>query len=316
MQRSFRRRMLSAAPALVLAGCGPFSTSPLALQGGRTDATFTSEALAPAGAFAHDAEAPAPPIAHGGLVFHASVTPSGSLPEAGEKNLMVQVRVQNPSAEEVALAVRGCTVWPEFHREPARSGAPVWVPEGECMQQPYELSIPAGGETVLGFLAYDVMLANALPDGRYFVVARVHLAEETLRLNAGSGDVRLDLAGMAYHVRVDRASGGGLAATVGVENRNPTPVHVEYGACAVGLELHADAAMAGRGHPLHHGYPCPDYLVVGPLRPGEVLAPREFEHRVTGGAARDVPAGEYHLAVTLRLNWRTYRFPAGTVRVR
>lgn len=118
-----------------------------------------------------------------------------------------------------------------------------------------------------------------------------------------------------YHVRVKEHAGGGLAARVRVENRNPGVVQLEFGACGVGLELHDDPDLTGNAIPLHHGRVCPAYLAGRRLGPGEVLEAREFEFSVSGSATRRVASGVYHLAVTLELNARTYRFPMGTVRV-
>lgn len=299
----------------VLAGCG-LLTAPLSLEeGSRAEATFTSGSLPPAGDFSMRTRSPGPPVEDGGVSLQAAVVPEDTALDAGTMGLSIQVRARNESAETVTLPVRGCTVWPEFYDHPDATGEPLWVPEGQCMQQPYVVVLAPGEEEVFHFLAYDGMLAHGLEDGRYHVVARFRHAGRTFRLDAGTADVRLRLPNMAYHVRVEEHAGGGLAAEVRVENRNPGVVQLEFGACAVGLELHDDPDLTGNAIPLHHGRVCPAYLASGRLGPGEVLEAREFEFSVSGSATRRVASGVYHLAVTLELNARRYRFPMGTVRV-
>ncbi|CAN5813832.1 hypothetical protein BH23GEM3_BH23GEM3_19920 [soil metagenome] len=301
-----------------LAGCGSLLTGPLSLEEGwRMEATFLSESLIPAANFARQAEAPPPAVEYGGVTLQASVVPVDTASDAGTMGLNIEVRARNTSAETVRLPVRGCTVWPEFHDGAERTGDPVWVPRGACAQAPYEVVLAPGEEHAFGFHAYDVMLAQGVEDGRYYVTARFHQRNETLRLSAGSADVRLRVPNLAFRIRVEEGLTGGLSARVRVENRNPGAVRLEYGACAVGFELHRDAELAGKGIPLYppRGHVCPDYLVIAGLAPGEVLEPREFEYRVSKRATQGVPRGVYHLAVTLNLNARTYRFPGGTVRV-
>lgn len=298
--------------AVVLAGCGSLLPGPIGVEEG--ERTFTSEALSSA-AFGHAVEASAGEVERGSVSFRALVVPRDTGLDQGAMSLVVRVEARNRSAAAVTLPVRGCTVWPEFHAAPERAGPPAWVPGGECAQAPYEVVLAPGEVRAFDFLAHDAMLAHGVEDGRYFVVAALRLADETLRLNAGSADVRLRLPGMAFHVRVDDRAGGGLAARLRVENRNPGPVHLEFGACAVGVELYRDAALKGEAIPLHHDLACPMYLAIRRLEPGQVLEARELRHEVSGRTVRGVPAGEYNLAVTLHLNWRTYRFPMGTVRV-
>ncbi|MBW3570411.1 MAG: hypothetical protein KY467_04835 [Gemmatimonadetes bacterium] len=299
----------------VLAACSSLLTGPLDLEGGRsTEATFSSESLIPGAGFARPAQSAAPAVAYGGITFQASVLPVDTALDAGTMGLRIQVRARNPSAETVRLPVRGCTVWPEFYDNPDGTGTPVWVPQGQCAQEPYDVMLAPGEEKVFDFLAYDVMLASGLEDGRYYIVARFHHADTTLRLHAGSADVRLRLPNMAYHVRVDDREGG-LWARVRVENRNPGPVRLEFGACAVGLELYQNADLTGDPIRLGADRVCPAYLAVRTLGAGAVLDAPEFEYRLSDRATRGVPRGAYHLAVRLELNARTYRFPMGTVRV-
>lgn len=300
----------------VLAACGHLPTTPLLLDGGRrVEATFTSGSLQPSVNFSRRAENPAPPVEYGGIMLEAAVVPVDTALDAGTMGLSIQVRAQNPSTETVTLPVRGCTVWPEFYDDPDRAGEPEWVPQGQCAQQPYEVVLAPGEEKIFHFLAYDVMLADGLEDGRYYVTAQFRHADKTIHLDAGSADVRLRLPNMAYHVQVEEHGGGGLSAQVRVENQNPGAVQLEFGACAVGFELYRNAEFAGNAIPLRTGMVCPAYLAIRKLEPGEVLEAPEFEHRVSDRATRGVPSGVYNLAVTLELNARIYRFPVGTVRV-
>lgn len=301
-----------------VAACGNLLTGPgaLSLEGGRSaEGTFKSGSLQPAGDFSSQPRIPGPPVEYGGISFQAFVLPVDTALDAGPMGLSVQVRARNESSEALTLPVGGCTVWPEFYDAPDPTSEPEWVPEGQCAQGPYEVVLEPGQEEIFHFLAYDVMLADGLEDGRYHVFARFNHADRTLRLDAGTADVRLRLPNMVYQVRVEEHGGRGLAAEVQVENRNAGVVQLEFGACAAGIELYENPELTGSPIALRHGRICPSYLAGRRLAPGEVLEVPEFQFSVSRSDIRHVPRGVYQLAVTLELNARTYRFPMGTVRL-
>jgi hypothetical protein len=288
------------------------------LEGGSLARTFDSAALVPAHAFAVSARSAAEPVEHAGLLYSAEVVPVRLQPHQAPTSLNVVVHVRNPSASPVSLTVNGCTVWPEFHA-PGQSvaGSPIWTPQGQCMQSPYTVELQPGGAHPFDFLAYDVMLAHGLEDGRYDVVARVNLPGVTLRLDAGTADVRLMVPNLRFHVRVDEDSGR-PAAAIRLENRNTDAVYLEWGHCAVGFELHAAADLSDTPQRIERERVCMDYLATGTLAPGADLEAKEFSYTPAAHSGRNagLRPGTYHLVVRLDLNWRAYRFPMGTLTVR
>jgi hypothetical protein len=299
--------------ALAIAACG---ASPFEVVGGRQDRTFISDSLVPQHAFALAPRLAAAPVEHDGLLYSARVVPVDADVGAGPMSLRIVVDVRNPGSDAVNLTVAGCTVWPEFY-QPHVGSEPVWVPQGTCAQAPYNVSIGAGETRSLDFLAYEVMLAHGLDDGRYAVTALFRLPHTTLRLDAGTADVRLYVPNLAFHVLVDEA-GGRPTATVRVENRNAVPVPLEWGNCAVGFELHRDADLADAPLRLERERVCLGYLAMDVVAAGAVLEAREFSYTPASHSGRnpELQPGTYHLVVALRLNWRTYRFPMGTLTVR
>jgi hypothetical protein len=313
--QSSRAVVAASITALVtLAGC---SASPFEVPGGSRQQTFLSEALLPADAFSRPVRAAAAPVEHDGILYSAAVVPSEAGLEAGPMSLRVVVHVLNPADSTVRLDVEGCTVWPEFRRSGSTHSVlhPHWTPYGQCAHAPYIVEIAAGATHSLSFLAYDVMLAHALEDGRYDVTALFRLRGTTLRLDAGTADVRLMVPNLAFHVGLEEQHGR-PTARVRVENRNPVPVRLEWGHCAVGFELHAHSDHSDAPQQLERERLCLDYLATGVIAPGETLDAREFTYTAQGARNPDVRPGTYHVVVTLRMNWRTYRFPMGTLVVR
>jgi hypothetical protein len=297
------------AAALVACG-GPLFDVP----GGGQEQTFTSESLLPAAAFARPLRAPAAPVAVDGLLYSADVQSTTMGPQNGPMSLVVRVHVRNPGPGAARLNVDGCTVIPEFRHAGSQQAEPDWTPAIGCAQAPYGVDIAAGATHTFEFLAYDAMLAAALEDGRYDVVARFRLPGRVLRLDAGTADVRLMVPNLAFHVSVDE-DGGWPGARVRVENRNDVSVGLEWGHCAVGFEVHERADRSDAPVALERERVCLMYLATGSIPAGGSLEAREFSYRASAQTGRNpaLRAGTYHLVVTLRLNWRTYRFPMGTL---
>jgi hypothetical protein len=288
------------------------------LAGGSLTRTFDSDALVPQHAFAASPRAAAEPVEHAGLLYSAEVVPVRLQPHQPPTSLNVVARVRNPTASAVSLTVNGCTAWPEFYA-PGQStaGHPVWMPQGQCRQAPYTVELQPGGDRAFEFLAHDVMLAHGLEDGRYDVVARVNLPDATLRLDAGTADVRLMVPNLLFHVRVDDDNGR-PAAAVRIENRNADAVYLEWGHCAVGFELHAAADLSDAPQRIERERVCMDYLATTTVAPGAELEAKEFSYSPASHAGRNsaLRPGTYQLVVRLDLNWRSYRFPMGTLTVR
>lgn len=311
--------VLAFAGLAAVAGCA----DPTGLRLGEESqsATFLSDALPTMpplhSLFTGPREDPAPAIDRYGVRLRAAVVPVDTALAAPPMGLRIEVTAANESDGPVSLPVRGCTVWPEVHGDPGRDGEPLWVPSGECMQQPHTVSLEPGEEHTFSFLAHDAMLAGALEDGRYYFTARFRHADETLPLEAGSADVRLRVPDLAFHVQVDDPREG-VRARLRVENRNPTPVHLEWGHCALGFELYRDPDLTDDPARLEEQRSCLDYLAIAVVEPGSSLEAEEFDYTAPGRSGRnpDLQPGEYHLVVTARLNWRTYRFPMGTITVR
>jgi hypothetical protein len=309
----FRRVMAAAAlpAAVLLVGCGK---DPYRIDLEAGEHTYQSDQVM-AGAYAGDPRAPAAPVAHAGLLYSARVVAVNGSVGAGPMSLRVIVDVHNPGGTAARLDVLGCTVHPEFHAAGAADPAP-WIPQLGCAQAPYSVQIAAGATRSFEFLAYDAMLSHALADGRYAVTARFRLPGTTLRLDAGTTDVRLYVPNLAFHVRVT-SDDGEPAARIRVQNMNPVRVNLEWGACAVWFELHATATGTGPGTLLESELACPLYLATGTVQPGAVLEASEFSRRAhRRNRNPQLAPGPYHLFVAFNLNWRTYRFPAGTIEVR
>jgi hypothetical protein len=310
------RSAVTAMFALVLAtAC---TESAFDLAGGSMARTFDSDALVPAHAFAATPRDAAEPVEHAGLLYSAEVVAVRLQPHQAPTSLMVVAWVRNPSASPVSLTVNGCTVWPEFHA-PGKSvtGDPVWTPQGQCGQAPYTVVLQPGGEHAFEFLAHDAMLAHGLEDGRYDVIARVNLPDITLRLDAGTADVRLMVLNLRFHVRVDEDNGR-PAARIRIENRNPDAVYLEWGHCAVGFELHAAADLSDAPQHIERERLCMDYLATTTVAPGAELEAKEFSYSPASHSGRnpELRPGTYQLVVRLDLNGRSYRFPMGSLTVR
>lgn len=260
-------------------------------------------------------EQPAPDTLVGSLLYGAFVDPVDTAVSDDPMDLWMRVRVTNPADTPATLPVRGCTVWPEVYDSPDRDAPPLWVPAGQCAEDPYSVGIEPGDSAELSFLAYDGMLGYALPDGRYYVTLRFRRATDSLRLDAGSADVRLRKPGLTYHVSLSQ-EGAAVHARVTVANANDVPVPLEFGACSLGIDVYRDVRRTQRLASWRGPYVCAGYLAIATLQPGDSLTAREFESDfVLGWLGGKVTPGVYYLAVQLGLNWRTLEFPLGVVSI-
>jgi hypothetical protein len=198
---------------------------------------------------------------------------------------------------------------------PARTGEPVWEPEGECAQAPYWLSLPPASEQELSFLAYDHMLAGALPDGRYYFNAVFREPDRTVVLNAGSADVRFDVPGLEHRVELgfDPARHDALLARVTLTNRNAVPVNLGWGDCALGLWLYREPDRSGV--PIWAGpRDCWGLLPAGQkLGPGDSTQPGEFTRSFAVSDILGKGGGLYYATVSAEYNSRIHEFPVGTM---
>ena len=254
----------------------------------------------------------------GALLYQAEVIPTETDVPFESPGLWIVVNVRNPTPDSAELRLQGCTVWPEAYASPARAEDPLWVPAGECMQQPLTSIVPPDATIQFPFLAHDVMLANALPDGRYYFTARFRRFNDTLALVAGSGDVRLRVPGLAYHVQARLEGRHAVRAEVSMENRNDERVQVTFGHCALGLTVYRDKDRTQLLRRWRAQDFCLSYLAGVDLAPGDSRQPDEWVHtfHVSKLAESGITPGRYHLSVSLRHNWRTYEFPVGSLFIR
>lgn len=256
-------------------------------------------------------ESPAPPRRIGELLYGARAIPEDTSLASEPMSLRIEVTVQNPTTEAVDLPVRGCTVLPRAYASPARLEPPVWIPVWGCAQAPYSRTIEPGGETEFSLQAHDAMLADGLPDGRYYWTAEFRSVGRTLELEAGSGDVRLRVPGLSYHVRVEGEGSNAVRAQVELTNRNDVVTRISYGACALSLRLYGDADRTRFIRDWRPPGVCQGYLAGADVPPGSSHAPSEFEARFPVETVEGLASGRYHLSVVLRHNWRSYEFPVG-----
>lgn len=249
----------------------------------------------------------------GSLYYGATVIPEDTVLGADPMSLWITVTVRNPTSEAVQLPVRGCTVWPRAYSTQERSGTPTWTPSGECMQAPHSVLIPGNSSENFFFLAHDVMLAGAFPDGRYYFTAEFRGEDETIQLKAGSADVRLREPGLEYEVSL-RSLGRGLEVDVGVVNRNDIAMVLQFGACSLTLDIYQDRNRTRTVGPWRGSTICEDYLGIATIPPGETSRAEEFSREFSVGELPELDPGRYFLTVNLRINWRTYSFPIGTMR--
>lgn len=276
------------------------------------DTTFFFE-YAPINSETYPQEEPAPPTLIDGLLYRATVTPEDTVLGSEPMDLWMYVTVQNPREQTVILPVRGCTVWPRVYATPDRSGAPVWTPQGQCLQANYSVSIDPGKTAEFPFLAHDAMLSSALPDGRYYLTLDFRGEEKTQEFRAGSADVRLREPGLEYSVSLipsDRS----VRVEVGVTNRNGVPIWLEYGQCSLSLALFRDLERTDLIGPWYATDYCEDYLAISTVGPGETLKAEEFGRDFSFDRVPVQGSGRYYLTVRLDLNWRTYDFPVGEMR--
>lgn len=314
------RLLLSAVTtAMVSSGCHDGILGPLggvALQSLDSTFQFTypdlgSDPLRPF-------EPPPPPRQIGPLLYQAVVVPEDTTLSSDPMRLWIKVIVENPMSEPVELRVEGCTVWPRAYATPARSRAPLWIPGGQCVQEPYTRTLLPAAATEFSFLAHDPMLAYGLPDGRYYFSADFRRANDILSLSAGSGDVRLRVPGLSYRVQVQRDGAHAVRAAVSITNLNDVPTRVTFGDCALSLMVYRDTERTDLVRYWHAKNVCLHYGAVRDIAPGASLERREFTStfRVETLTQEGLNADEYHLSVALSHNWRTYEFPVGVIEVR
>jgi hypothetical protein len=303
---------------LLATGCwdgvlGPFSGIELAafdstFQFVYTD--FNADSL-------HPVEPPPPEQQIGSLLYRASVIPDDTSLSSAPMSLWVRVNVQNATPDRIELPVVGCTVWPETYEGPQRAGKPLWVPQGECMQEPYSRFLGPGDTAQFSFLAYDVMLADAMPDGRYYWNAHLRRQSDTLILRAGSGDVRLRVPGLRYRVQVRLENRHVVRTQVVLTNLNQEVTRVTFGDCSLSLALYRDAERTELAHSWYAQDVCLDYLAVADIEADASLQPDEFTRLFQASRLADagLNARQYYLSVALSHNARTYEFPVGTMEI-
>lgn len=307
-------RSRSIAVLLVLmAGChDPFG---LSLAGDR-EATFVSDSL-PSYVDPTELTGPVveaePAVEVDGLIYQSAVVPTDTALDDGPMGLRVEVRVTNPGEAPVELPVQGCTVRPALYADPGLE-EPLWSwgDHLECYQAPYSVTIPAAGTHTFHFHIRDVLLARAVPDGRYYVRARFMGVDGTLSFVAGSGDVHFRVPGLAFNVHVEE-SWGELRARVSVENRNAGPVYLEWGSCALVFYLFREPDLSDEPGTLERDRNCLSYLAYTELAPGRTLHPDELDYGTADGA---IEPGTYYLGVAVHMNLRQYVLPMGPIRVR
>ncbi len=297
-------------------GCqdGPFGSRD-GLRVATFDSTFQMTWEDPGADPSRPFEAAPPARRIGDLLYAARVVPADTSLSSEPMSLSIEITVENPTAEAITLPVRGCTVGPMAYASPDRAGTPVWVPEVGCAQAPYTRTIEPGGTTEFSFYAHDLMLADGLPDGRYYWTAQLRKEDGTLDLDAGSGDVRLRVPGLSYHVRVEERGETAVWAQVDLTNHNDVVTRIQYGACALSLKLYGDANRTGLAREWRPRGVCPSYLAGADVGPGSSIAPQEFESRFPLETLGDLSGARYHMRVALRHNWRVYEFPVGMIRI-
>ncbi len=266
----------------------------------------------------HPAELPPPEQQVGSLLYRASVIPEDTSLASGPMSLWVTVTARNPTPNRIELTVAGCTVWPEAYEELQRTGQPLWVPQGECMQQQYSRFVAAGDTAQFSFLAYDVMLADAMPDGRYYWNARFRFPNDSLLLRAGSGDVRLRVPGLSYRVQVQQENQDVIRVQVVVTNLNEETTQITFGHCALGLALYRDGDRTDLAYSWRSQDVCLMYLAAAAIEPGASLQPDEFTRsfRRSRLVEAGLSPGLYYMSAELTHDARMYQFPVGTLEVR
>lgn len=259
-------------------------------------------------------EPPPPDTMIGSLLYHASVTPVDTSLGSDPMSLVIGVSVRNPTSDTIEVPFRRCTIWPEAYDAPQRDDQPIWKYEDHCDQSSYSVTFGPSDTLEFSFLLlYDVNLAYALPDGRYYWNAGIRHASDSVILRAGSGDVRLRVPNLRYRVRV-RQDGHEVQVDIAVTNLNQETARITYGDCSLNLVLYTDVDRSGQGQLWITRQACRAYLAVRDLRPGAVLP---FARTFKASKLRDteLEPGRYYLAVQLSHNWREYEFAVGTIQV-
>lgn len=261
-------------------------------------------------------EPPPPERQVGSLLYQASVIPIDTSLQSDPMSLEVVVAVRNPTLDTMTLQAGQCAVGAEAYDSPQRTGPPIWARQFECGGS-YSRIGPLD-TAQFSFLAYDVMLADALPDGRYYWNARFRQQYgDSLILRAGSGDVRLRVPGIRYRVRVREEDRKDVHVEVSLTNLNEETTRITFGDCALSLALYRDVNRLQRVQRWPAQDVCLRYLAVRDIGAGASVQPDEFVRTFEASRLADagLSPGLYYLTAVLAHNWRTYEFLVGPMQI-
>lgn len=113
-----------------------------------------------------------------------------SIAESFPVQLLTTVRVHNPTGDSIRVtSPDGCEVILKVYASADRTGTPAWVQNPVCTEAIESYTIAPGQTLEVGTQASaGAILGSTLPDGRYYLVARVKF-EGGRDLPAGEADL-------------------------------------------------------------------------------------------------------------------------------
>jgi hypothetical protein len=269
----------------------------------------------------------------GGIEYRAEVRLEGSGRDAaGPALVMPVVRLTNLTSEPLRIDLDGCPVLLRVYRDAARSGSPAWRSDGagvQCMQDPYSITLAPGRSEEVSS-AYDggALLSQLGEPARYYFSINLRTLPDARILPAGYADLTFGADQLAFsgETRLEGVAPQELVSSVAVTNTGRRAVRLEYGACALRVQLFRSPERTGipvwdsgrRPNPdpdTGHYWACPLYLRVTELAAGQSHTAGEFTLRIAVPQilGDSIPDGRYYVTARVGLNGFTRSAAAGDV---
>lgn len=243
--------------------------------------------------------------------------------------LRTRVHATNRNQERTVIDVPPCALQVLIFDNQERTGTPIWDSyafAGTCTESGYSVALQPEQTRVFGVAtsAIDV-LGDRFDPGVYYVLARFHINEHIIEMDANSIMLTYGLEGLRYEVQTEvvEQSPRLLRSWLRIRNTNDHPVSTEYRDCPLQLTAHAvndtTGATAWRSNTQLDPETGREKLCTSALNTTIIPANDAllFEYLIPVDAllASGLPEGAYEFRSTFRLNWRTLYFNTGTATI-
>lgn len=243
--------------------------------------------------------------------------------------LRTRVHATNRNDTRTVIGVAPCALQVQIFDNEDRSGTPIWdshVFNGTCTEDGYQIGLDPEQSRVFGVItsAIDV-LGDQFDPALYYILARLRIDEHVIEMDAGALRLTYGLEGLTYEVNTEVVEGSQrlLRSWLRIKNNNNHPVSAEYRDCPLQLLAYAPddttGVFAWRSDTQLDPDTGQEKVCTSTLQrtiiPGNDSFLFEYLMPVDAILTSGLAEGTYDFRSTMRLNWRTLRFQAGTASI-